>query len=175
MNSSEKNKLLSENPIISTLHFHKRMEKLFKYFKNPKAFKPFIMRDHYLRVEFQARGAPHVHCLIRLEEEVFDEQSETMGWKPLQTMFLADDDEETQKEKIRNIERYAENLIHASLTETKCSSCQNKNEKKENENLSNETICDDCELIRIRASTFNSHTCGFSCFKRKKNYYNQDK
>ena len=64
MNSSEKNKLLSENAVISTVHFHKRVEKLFNYFKSPDAFHPYVMKYYYLRVEFQARGAPHVHCLL---------------------------------------------------------------------------------------------------------------
>ena len=69
MNSSEKNKLLSENAIISTLHFNKRVEKLFNYFKDPIHFHPYIMQEYYLRVEFQARGAPHIHCLLWLKGE----------------------------------------------------------------------------------------------------------
>ena len=161
MNSSEKNKFLSENAVISTIHFHKRMEKLFKYFKQAEAFGTFIMRDYYLRVEFQARGAPHLHCLLWLEEEVLDQKTETTKWKPLQTMFFEDEDKKIQSETIMNIERYAKNLICASLTEVRCSSCKNQNNERE-------TNCENCELIKTRASTFNTHTCGFSCFKKKK-------
>ena len=102
MNSGEKNKLLSDNAIISTLHFQKRIEKIFKYFNTPDAFKPFIMRDYYLRVEFQARGAPHVHCLLWLEEEVVDNITNLVHWKPLQTMFCEEDNEEIKTEKISN-------------------------------------------------------------------------
>ena len=169
MNSSEKNKLLGENAIISTLHFQKRMDKLFSYFKNQEAFKPFLMRDYYLRVEFQARGAPHVHCLLWLEEQVLDNESNKTHWKPLQTMFFEDDDEQIKNEKIKNIERYAEKLIYSSLTEAKCSSCHEKDINKEDvSEIMDETTCKDCELIKTRASTFNNHICGFSCFKRKK-------
>ena len=50
MNSSEKNKLLSENAIMSTLHFQKRVEKIFNYFHGPDAFKPYEMKDYYFRV-----------------------------------------------------------------------------------------------------------------------------
>ena len=75
MNSSEKNKLLSDNPIISTLHFQKRVEKLFNYFKSPYVFKPYFMSEYYLRVEFQARGAPHIHCLLWLDEEYRDKKN----------------------------------------------------------------------------------------------------
>ena len=75
MSTSARNKLLIENPVISTLHFHKRMEKLFKYFKTSDAFKPYQMADYFFRIEFQARGAPHLHSLIYLEEEVYDKES----------------------------------------------------------------------------------------------------
>ena len=168
MNSSEKNKLLSENAVISTIHFHKRMEKLFKYFTQSEALSPYIMRDYYLRVEFQARGAPHLHCLLWLEEEGLDEENDTMKWKPLQTMFFEDEDKEVQNQKIENIERYARNLIYASITDVMCISCQNMNKDREHGNVQSKTNCENCELIKTRASIFNTHTCGFSCFKKKK-------
>ena len=69
MSSSARNKLLIENPVISTLHFIKRMDKIFRYFQTTDAFKPYRMADYFFRIEFQARGAPHLHSLIYLEEE----------------------------------------------------------------------------------------------------------
>ena len=96
MNSSEKNKLLSDNPVISTLHFQKRAEKLFNYFRNPEVFKPYFMKDFYLRVEFQARGAPHIHCLLWLNEEIFNEETNSYISKPLTTMFSMEDDANKQ-------------------------------------------------------------------------------
>ena len=133
------------------------------------------MRDYYLRVEFQARGAPHVHCLLWLDEEVFDEESKTSNWQPLQTMFLDTENEnkDLKNEKIQKIERYAEKLICASLSEAKCTSCKEKMDKsKENIDEPDNSFCQECELIKTRASTFNNHICGFSCFKRKKNNFN---
>ena len=101
MNSSEKNKLLSDNPVISTLHFQKRVEKLFDYFKNPEVFKPYFMKDFYLRVEFQARGAPHIHCLLWLNEEILDEETNLTISKPLTTMYSMEDQPDTQNDVIK--------------------------------------------------------------------------
>ena len=49
MSQSAKNKLLIENPVITTLHFDKRMQKMFKHFKSQNAFKPFRMSDFFYR------------------------------------------------------------------------------------------------------------------------------
>ena len=86
MSSSARNKLLIENPVISTLHFSKRMDKIFRYFQTTDAFKPYRMADYFFRIEFQARGAPHLHSLIYLEEERINEESGEMEWKPVKSM-----------------------------------------------------------------------------------------
>ena len=141
MNSSEKNKLLSDNAVISTLHFQKRVEKLFNYFKNPEVFKPYFMKDYYLRVEFQARGAPHIHCLLWLHEEMFDDETKSLKDEPLKTMFSVEDGNEIQQESINKIEERAKNLICASISDNKCILCKQK--KKFNpskENCENENI-----------------------------------
>ena len=86
MSSSDKNKLLIENPVISTLHFNKRMEKMFKYFQTKDAFNPYKMEDYFFRIEFQARGSPPLHSLIYLQEEYTDELG-IKQWRPVKTMF----------------------------------------------------------------------------------------
>ena len=122
MNSSEKNKLLSENAVISTVHFHKRVEKLFKIFRNCDIFEPYSLEDYYIRVEFQARGAPHIHCLLWLSEK--DENDGI--WKPLDTMFTgkAEKSEGDVTEIIKKMEIYAKNMISASVNNLLCKECK---------------------------------------------------
>ena len=115
MSSSARNKLLIENPVISTLHFNKRMDKIFRYFKTEEPFSPYQMDEFFFRIEFMARGSPHLHALIYLEEEIIESSSGTKKWCPIKSMYEETDDEEQKKENILNIEKYAKNLICASL------------------------------------------------------------
>ena len=68
-----KNKLISENVTQSTLHFAKRTDKIMSLVNSKGIFKhdgkDFIADSYFYRVEFQARGAPHIHCLLWLEDE----------------------------------------------------------------------------------------------------------
>ena len=162
MSSAEKNKLLTENPVISTLHFNKRMEKIFRYFKTNEAFAPFFMVDFFFRIEFQARGAPHLHCLIYLEEEYIDTETGEKRRRPLKTMFQETDDEEKRKEMIKNIEYYAKKLICASMADIHCNDCE------DDDQISDDQICEKCEILRSRVSTNNTHSCRFSCHKKKR-------
>ena len=165
MSTSARNKLLIENPVISTLHFHKRMEKLFKYFKTSDAFKPYQMADYFFRIEFQARGAPHLHSLIYLEEEVYDKESGEKKWKPLKIMYQETVDVRQNLEILQNIENCAKRLICASLSEVFCNECQH-NEDISSQNSNN---CENCISLRENVKTFNcGHSCGFSCHKKKK-------
>ena len=129
-------------------------------------FHPYFMQDYYMRVEFQARGAPHVHCLLWLTEQVFDENLKSFKYKPLQTMYTEGDNGESQAEKKKEIEKYADQLISASTSSAICHKC--KENKREN---SPEELCEECELIKSRVLTYNNHICGFSCHKRKKTLY----
>ena len=129
------------------------------------------MRDYYLRVEFQARGAPHFHSLLWLEEETKDEETNLVKSTPLKTMFSLEEDIDTQKANIRKIEEYAENLISATISDVFCNLCQQKTLGKKSESdktFPSQNECETCEMIRQRASMFNNHICGFSCHKRKK-------
>merc|ERR1711954_347097 len=140
MSSSDKNKLLIENPVISTLHFNKRMEKMFKYFQTKDAFNPYKMEDYFFRIEFQARGSPHLHSLIYLQEDYIEER----------------------EEKIRNIEKCAKLLLSASVNDIYCEDCENVNVD------GNISSCEQCKVLRDRVKGNNTHKCGFSCHKKKK-------
>ena len=84
------------------------------------------MKDFYLRVEFQARGAPHIHCLLWLNEEILDEETNLIISKPLTTMYSMEDEPDTQNEVIKKIEECAKNIICASISEIKCVGCKQK-------------------------------------------------
>ena len=76
LSSKEKNRLISENYVQSTIHFQKRIDKLFtlmkgEFFKG--ADENFHIHDYFYRVEFQQRGAPHVHSLLWIQNEKDEE------------------------------------------------------------------------------------------------------
>ena len=69
LTKTEINKLLARNVIYSTLHFSRRMKIVYGGFGTPGVFDKYRVSDHFVRVEFQQRGAPHVHSLLWLEDE----------------------------------------------------------------------------------------------------------
>ena len=76
MSRKEKNKLISENVVQSTLHYSKRFQKLFTsmksgFFKSENEC--YHVSFYYFRVEFQLRGAPHVHSLLWLKNKNGDD------------------------------------------------------------------------------------------------------
>ena len=166
MNSSEKNKLLSENAVISTVHFHKRVEKIFRVFKKCEIFDPYLLEDYYIRVEFQARGAPHIHCLLWLNE--LDESDGK--WKPMNTMYMGKSKltGEQYQSRILEMENYARSFISASISNVKCKSCKESEKEGDMPSSSDVHGCPNCNKIKERINTFNNHICGFSCHKKKK-------
>ena len=73
LTTAEKNKLINENVAQSTIHFSKRTEKLMSILSDGGMFihgeKDYKVDSFFYRVEFQARGAPHIHCLLWLEDD----------------------------------------------------------------------------------------------------------
>ena len=84
MSASEKNKLITENVVQTTLHFQKRIEKIIeiiiqpgyledkndhpddcltKYEGDKEDEESIMIPSYFYRIEFQARGGPHVHLL----------------------------------------------------------------------------------------------------------------
>ena len=56
LSNGERSKIITENAVQSTVHFQKRIEKLFNLFKYDDIFEGFHVSDFYYRIEFQARG-----------------------------------------------------------------------------------------------------------------------
>jgi hypothetical protein len=73
LSSAEKNKLITECVVQTTCHFQKRIEKITSQFMTPgwlegedSSSSPSEDDEepcYFYRIEFQARGAPHVHML----------------------------------------------------------------------------------------------------------------
>ena len=67
MSWSEKCKLISTHPTICSLYFDNKVKKLYKHIlKSPHS--PFgKLLNFFDHVEFQHRGSPHIHSLLRIE------------------------------------------------------------------------------------------------------------
>ena len=73
LSSNQKNKLIAENYVQATLHFQKRIEKIFSLMKYDNFFndsedKKYYVSSYFYRIEFQQRGAPHIHSLLWLKD-----------------------------------------------------------------------------------------------------------
>jgi hypothetical protein len=61
----EKIELVNKNPIIVTRYFENRMRALLKFLLSRNGvFYKYPVTDYFWRVDFQYRGAPHVHMLV---------------------------------------------------------------------------------------------------------------
>ena len=68
---SRKNQLITDNVVQSTIHFQKRMDKIFTLMKGNFfhwATKTYHICDYFYRIEFQMRGSPHVHAVIWMKD-----------------------------------------------------------------------------------------------------------
>ena len=111
MSASEKSKLITDNVVQTTLHFQKRVDKIMTKLIGPDYLEehqpaeeamPVETEDedeeassasYFYRIEFQARGAPHVHCLLWLKDK--------QGKSPLPIINTSlDNDLEQKKAKI---------------------------------------------------------------------------
>ncbi len=67
MSYTDKCELIRKDPVTCARYFDKRIRELFSVLSAPNGpFGKYVIVDHYIRVEFQHRGSPHVHCLIWL-------------------------------------------------------------------------------------------------------------
>ena len=65
LDRKKRNQLLIDYPIVAARHFNHRFKCLLKYLQNSNddALGGKI-EDYWYRVEFQARGSPHIHMLV---------------------------------------------------------------------------------------------------------------
>ena len=60
----QKSNWLRRNPVTAARHFHYRLNTFFQEFLKSMAMPLGEIVDYGIRIEFQARGSPHAHCVI---------------------------------------------------------------------------------------------------------------
>ena len=63
-----KSSWLKRNPVTAARHFHYRLTVLFQEFLKSTAKPLGEIADYAIRIEFQARGSPHAHCVIWVKD-----------------------------------------------------------------------------------------------------------
>ena len=64
MTWQQKTSLLRRNPVTAARHFQYRLNTFWKDFLLSKANPIGEISDYMMRIEFQARGSPHAHCVV---------------------------------------------------------------------------------------------------------------
>ena len=163
MSDQEKNKLISENVVQSTLHFQKRIEKMYAlmgydFFESESEV--YHVSSYFFRVEFQQRGAPHIHSLLWLKNK--DGKDAPNFWFDSENETEADQGK-NHKNRIEEIEKFADLLITTSPEEIKCKEHQLNNDKTKEE-----VSCTECINLQDKVSKYQNHMHTFTCAKKKK-------
>ena len=64
----DKSNWLRRNPVTAARHFHYRLNVFFQHFLKSTAKPLGDIADYAIRIEFQARGSPHAHCVIWVKD-----------------------------------------------------------------------------------------------------------
>ena len=145
-----KNKLLSKNVVQSTIHFSKRTDKLMSLLQKSGVFEhngvPYKVVSYFYRVEFQARGAPHIHVMFELRGP--------NGEIPPK---LDSEDNGDQGNLHKKIASFGEALICGSSKDIHCKSHE-----------AFEVDCDNCGELSKLVEKYQTHHHKQSCLKRKR-------
>ena len=174
-----KNKLISENVVQSTIHFQKRISKLFslmKYDFFKETDQTYHVSSYFYRIEFQQRGAPHVHSLLWLKndkkedapnfwidpdanDQNLDSMENDQTKSHTESKTNASEEMEINK-RIKEIESFADFLISTSAEEIKCA--------KHDLDIDEEVHCDECLALKDKVMKYQSHRHTFTCAKKGK-------
>ena len=163
LSSKEKNKLISENVVQSTLHFQKRIDKMFSLMKNDffgDENDPYHISSYFFRVEFQARGAPHIHSLIWLKNK--ENGDAPNFW--IDTDAKEEDLEDQNQERMKKIEKFADLLITTSPDDMCC-----EKHAKINNHERDLINCNVCTELIEKVKKYQQHHHTFTCAKKKEN------
>ena len=64
----DKSNWLKRNPVTAARHFQYRLNVIFQEFLKSSVKPPGEIVDYAIRIEFQARGSPHAHCVIWVKD-----------------------------------------------------------------------------------------------------------
>ena len=163
LSSDQKNKLIKENYVQSTLHFQKRIEKMFALMKYNNFFgdnsnQKYHVSSYFYRIEFQARGAPHVHSLLWLKDE--EDKDAPSFWN--EEVIPQNEMNFDLIERRKKIENFCDAIISTSPDEMVC-------EFHERNSVDERSVCKDCEYFREMVSKYQKHKHTSTCSKKKKN------
>ena len=138
-----KNKMIQDNVVLTCNFFHRRIKKILSYLRSEAyVLNGFRVKDFFYRIEFQARGSPHVHMLLWLEnesgkspEEAFSKQKDLTKW--LDSIISTDIPSDNPNYKERFLPNFEE---HTGMT-----------------------VSD----LQEKATLFQQHNHTFTCRKRK--------
>ena len=133
--------------VQSTLHYSKRTDKLMSLLKSGGIFfhnyEEYIVDSYFYRIEFQARGAPHSHCLLWLRSK--ENKSPPSMWS----------DEIRHNEDLCNdIASFCDSIMSGSSDDMHCE----KHEIVEQD-------CEECQKGKNMVDKFQQHKHSFSCHK----------
>ena len=159
LSCTDRNKIISENVVQTTIYFEKRLQKIISLLSNDgfaqnQSVKQFFVSSYFYRIEFQQRGAPHVHSLLWLEDQNGD-PAPTL-WNNEEECQTSMDGDKTIEERI---EKSNDELISCSVELATCPA--HSIEESEGE-------CEDCNVLQEYVRTFQTHSCTFTCRKKKK-------
>ena len=154
ISSTEKNKLISENVIVTTLFFEKRLQKIIailkkRGFSRKNSQKQYVLSDYFYRIEFQQRGAPHAHLFFWLIDEDGNPAPNLWNSETIPLGFDKDD----------YVIDFHRQLI--SCSREPC--CDNYLAKQHSK-----SECSDCKQLSDLVSKFQTHNCTFSCQKKRR-------
>ena len=108
----------------------------------------YTVKHYFYRVEFQARGAPHLHCMFWLEGE--------SGETP-PSMYNYEDGEYVVDDTSKDISKFASSIMSGSSNDVHC---------KKHENLNNS--CDDCKKLKKLVEHYQTHSHRPTCEKKNR-------
>lgn len=68
MDWKQKNAWLRSNPVTAARHFQRRLDSFFTVVLRSPPHPLGIVSDYVVRIEFQARGSPHAHCILWVKD-----------------------------------------------------------------------------------------------------------
>ena len=151
--SAWKNKLISENVVQSTLHFAKRTDKLMALLSSVPIFEHegihYKVGSYFYRVEFQARGAPHIHAMFWVDGE--------NGENPPTMYATAQDGSVKLEDNAASISEFANSIMCGSSNDISCS-----------DHKEIDVACDKCQNLKRLVDNYQTHSHRQSCLKKKK-------
>jgi hypothetical protein len=179
LSQSAKNKIISENVVQSTLHFQKRMDKLFHLMKDDffdGTKDVYHVSSYFYRIEFQQRGAPHLHSLLWLKNKAGDEapnfwidgEEEDQDQTVLHSKQNQKKDQKEQmdeeKQRMNKVQTFADFLISTSPDDITCT----KHKSNFDDQRNSESICTECQVLKEKIKKYQSHNQTFTCAKKMK-------